>query len=507
MNLDVIPSSRRDKSHTSSLFFAICSFSIAILVGFFGLLPSLNRAVGYFVQFTFIVGCLLLVIVLFKHFLQDSDHPHSVWLHPPLLIALWSVFLVFLPGYWTILNTTKIKEAWLSYLLYTNPELFISGPFLLLVGITSMLFVYTIFVKRLPKIEMLVYLGKREILPVTVITLYLLSLIAQIFKIGTVGIAFGADASRLGAFSGFAQWITYLENLQYLVLAILSFHLNEKPSFRKIFVVVIITQIFFAFLSGFIKPIVLMSVVVNVALYLKNGGLNRNLILAFIFLLIVGVLVVPISEQIRRDFRVIDTTDIFVMSDVVQNAFVESWIVDSDRGFEVVENKVLNRFTALPFIPGQVMYKTPEQVPFLGLEKFALLPAYFVPRVLWSNKPVLTQSRWYSIVFFDRPTDTILSSAITYFGEGYLIYGWIGVFITATIWGIALAFIYRLAIDSNFYPLLIALIPFFIDIEGEFTSKFIGLVQVLVVYTFAYWAVTGFFNYKQEKSSLRHLSR
>ena len=131
---------------------------------------------------------------------------------------------------------------------------------------------------------------------------------------------------------------------------------------------------------------------------------------------------------------------------------------------------------------------------------------FFIPRVLWPDKPVASEARKYSDLYFDYAEN---SFAITPIGDLIRNYGPIGVPIGMFIFGIILRFVYRILIEGQprriwrstlYFMILISvsyegfyglLIPFMVKVS---ITAIVGLV---IVYSIARavghrtWPVAG----------------
>jgi hypothetical protein len=142
----------------------------------------------------------------------------------------------------------------------------------------------------------------------------------------------------------------------------------------------------------------------------------------------------------------------------------------------------LGRPAHLAGAPGLAVMLTPDVVPYEGFERFLTLPAALIPRAFWPDKPTLSRGVWFSSTFRGLKEDTTSYSAMTIFSEGYLFYGWTGTVLAMVIVGAVLAVVRRRLDNPRLVLVYLALLPTIIQIEPEFSSYLITLVQRSLVF-------------------------
>lgn len=145
---------------------------------------------------------------------------------------------------------------------------------------------------------------------------------------------------------------------------------------------------------------------------------------------------------------------------------------------------------------------------FVGLDSFSIIianPKYqrgrtltlffiaFIPRFLWSEKPVLDVGRKFAVEYWNQPVNVQNSRAPTAIGELYWNFGLIGVLIGMFILGVIYRTAYLYFIKSSRYVSVIeAFLYVFIfliltNIEGNLSSLFVRLLEQLVLLTIIGW--------------------
>jgi hypothetical protein len=112
----------------------------------------------------------------------------------------------------------------------------------------------------------------------------------------------------------------------------------------------------------------------------------------------------------------------------------------------------------------RVLEYTPERVPFWEGETYASIPFMFIPRALWPDKP--TRHFWnkfgrtYGVLSTE---DYETSVGISYLAEGYVNFGYHGMYIVAFLVGFLIAICEKYAHvvlgGYFFFPFIILLTP------------------------------------------------
>jgi hypothetical protein len=124
---------------------------------------------------------------------------------------------------------------------------------------------------------------------------------------------------------------------------------------------------------------------------------------------------------------------------------------------------------------------TPSVYPYLDGSTYARLPASFVPRAIWNDKPQLSLATWFGDRYWGRTSTADRSTqATTFAGEFYLNFGVVGVLFGMFLLG----FLYRLwyaylSVDWNvlMISLLVVTIPTMLLVEGDFVLLFRTMVN------------------------------
>ncbi|MGB1251320.1 MAG: hypothetical protein ACPG8W_11935 [Candidatus Promineifilaceae bacterium] len=474
-----------------SLFFLLSA--LFIVAG--GWLPRLflSHTTVYFVHYVIALAIMVGTLAIGGIWIRLNTET-TVWMHPPFLMTIWTIVYMWILGFYPFFN--MLRNPWLMSLFSNDPKVIANGVYIFPLGLVSLWLVYLLtyhVIRSSPK--WMTNLGGRSIPASAIWVIYSMSLSAQLIKVVSTGIAIDGDRGLLGDFSTLWQWFTYAESLHLLVLALLvEKTVTEKRSWTPL-VVVILIQVLFGYLSGFMKPIIWIAVIVTLSL-LGNGVKVRNYMFASIPLLMLAIGSVPIAEGIRAQVGRFDSRNLREVTQAAVEAYENSWGSSAEDGFQRVQDKLLGRQIGIAHTPTIIYVSTPTRFDYQGFAKFVAFPTYIIPRAIWPSKPVLVSGNWFNVNYLNAPATTDTSAAITFFGEGYMFSSWLGVITTGLLFGMLLAILQRWFLLAKLKPFYFALIPLFIDIESQASIAFIGLIQQAVFMLVIYMVVSTLFKPK-----------
>ncbi len=469
--------------HTSFLFLAGLAFGLALVILAIMLVnPQTLGEAHSWVTATASLGLLGLLWWAGSRWLAANYPGELIWLHPPFLITAWVFISMAVPGWYSFVDQTILLEtpaiidysfaAWGSLLV-------VVGCLCLWIGyaLGSQFFAPSAFVKRL---------AQRPIHLKILLLFYGIAVVAQIVQIRVVGIAYGADQAGWGGATIIQQTVGYLQAIWPLILAILAVRVFRREWPAWPLVMVIAVQTLFGYASGFMKPVFWMSIVLLLAALANKVRLKRIVIPA-LGLLMIGFIIVPVAENMRSTITEYDTRDLTEVTNATGEAVQSALSSDMRANWSLVIDRFLFRQALIAHTPGIIMLRTPALYPYLGIEQFLAIPTYLIPRSLWPDKPELTKGVWFAINYLNQPSSNTSSAAITVFGEGYMLAGWVGTVLACALLGLFLAFTYQKTMQSGLLPVFLALAPTFMDIEGQFTGLVVALIQRLLIFMFIYW--------------------
>ncbi len=408
----------------------------------------------------------------------------SLWLHPPVLLALWLNIALVVPAAISFADGDILHGRDAIAGLELGYSAF--GVLAVLLMATALWFGYAVGLRVGPAGTRLRALGRKRGSPAWALCVYAAVVAASVARIQTGGIAYGALPGELGEFGVFQQWVIYFQDIGILVLCLAAARAFRRQWPLYPLAVLACGQILLGLGSGFMKPVFWASVTVLLAA-LDAGLRPARLIPAAVLFGLVGVVAVSMAETIRLhvDSGAYDTRNLGAVVTTTQSAAADSWAAGAKANWDATVDRFLFRQGMIAHTPGAIIMKTPNVFPFLGLREFLAIPAYVVPRAIWVGKPVASAGNRFAIDYLNAAPQTSSSAAVTLFGEGYMIFGWTGVAMVGLLHGMILGALLRKLGSAGLGFLLLALLPTFVDFESPFTSMTVALVQRLVVFLLA----------------------
>ena len=158
--------------------------------------------------------------------------------------------------------------------------------------------------------------------------------------------------------------------------------------------------------------------------------------------------------------------------------------------------------SSLLTMTGLILEKTPKTVPYQFGASYPLLLENLIPRVFWPEKPSVNFANQFFQVEYGLTQRNDLSSvsiACGFEAEGYMNFGWMGIFGAGLLVGFALG-VYEVAffsIGSSLTAIAVglAMLPGFLTIESQLVAYLGGILQV------AFAAGIVFYQAKVKRSS------
>lgn len=479
---------------------AMSSFILALFVS---LLLFVNDVAVSTYVLIYASGVMAHVILLLigKAWINSKNFASTVWLHPPLLINLWWVVAYLLPGLY-VLSQRQIYNN-LNAWVFVRPDNAVRGIFVFFLGMLVFWVVYGASLRSLPTFS---FLGKLSVRPIglrPVLLAYLVGLAFYLLNAMVAGVAYGSDVSRLG---GAAMLLDYSQDIRLLALAIAALQTFRYQWPKMILIGMIAVEVLIGFSSGFMKPIFILGLILLLSamsseVKIFSAPIVFSAIITFVMLLIV----VPVAENLRDQINAgyIDSNDMMEVIAATNQAVEDTWIQAPKESLTFTLDRFFRRQSFVAFTPGLIMQLTPSVFPYQGVSKIISAPLYVFPRIIWKDKPTLTQGRWFSVVYVGRPASTESSSAITFFGEGYIAKGVLGVIWVGVFMGLIMAFWYKNLALQGLTAVFITVLPGFIDIEGDFTSAFVYAIQAPIFFVLVYWGISWLSQKRQVRRFMR----
>ncbi|RLB06111.1 MAG: hypothetical protein DRG83_01050 [Deltaproteobacteria bacterium] len=274
--------------------------------------------------------------------------------------------------------------------------------------------------------------------------LYGIICIERLWRISIMGVAYGADITALGELSDLNQWFNYLEQASLLVIAIVALQVFRGRWAKRSLWIMVGLELFFIFLSGFMKQLLWLGLVLYGAMRYGRYRLRIRWSIIAAIIAIFAILV-PIVEAYRPliSAGVVNTRSLRSLISGLGQALKLSWGQGIGNAFQMLTNKIICRQAVVAETWGIILHTTPNIIPYWGVDRLLMIPAYVVPRALWPSKPMLSLGVDFNIRYLGAPPTTHSSAAFTLFGDLYLSAGWSAVFVGMAIFGIIVALLYR----------------------------------------------------------------
>jgi hypothetical protein len=137
----------------------------------------------------------------------------------------------------------------------------------------------------------------------------------------------------------------------------------------------------------------------------------------------------------------------------------------------------------------RVMSWTPSKVPFWEGESYAAIPFLMLPRALWPDKPTRHIWKKFGHVYgFLGEDDDQTSVGVSFIAEGYMNYGYRGMYGVCLFFGILVAFMERLSVyflrGYYYFSFMVFLMPL-MNYSSDLTSMINSIVIItLVIFIF-----------------------
>jgi len=428
-----------------------------------------------------ILVAVLALTVMGAHWLpRGAKEVLPVWVHPPVLMGAFFLGLYGISGYATFFFPDLASNIEVMVGLHYGYTAW--GLALVLVGFVALWAGYLV---GLRVIRPLPFLRVPQIgeMPQRILWLvYLLTVALRLFEIAVVGAGFFREASQLGEFQGFSQWLGYVQSVALLVLAIVAIRVSRQN--LPLLIVVVITEFAFVFISGFGGQSIPLMIIILTALRCSGISLRPLVPLALIIGMIV-VIAYPVTHGLRE--QEFDPRSVGSVVNAVDESVRSTWGEGAGTALEIVWAKLTGRQAEAIYAPGVIMRKTPSEIPYQGFGRFFMIPAYVVPRVIWEDKPILSNYVWFSINYYNHPPTSISSTPMTIFGDTYMYAGWVGTIFGLGMLGLFFALVFRNTAGTGLLPVYLVLTRKFLYFEGNYPTLIVEIFQQLLILLIVLW--------------------
>ena len=232
------------------------------------------------------------------------------------------------------------------------------------------------------------------------------------------------------AASGIANILTTISDLASLVLIIVSitYFKNQKIfKYKLIFYFLLVIEVGFGILSGMKSAVIMPLILCFITYYLVNNKIHKGFIAAVIIFITIAYLIIEPFRMLKSHDPNFKSTPANIVNTMV-DAYILNKSIKIVPGAENIFESIISRNAYLLGAAKSIQYSDiqglrPKDPDFL--EKIYTIPIQaFIPRFLWSNKPIEDHSTWYSVnVWGSQETSSVAMTPIgfLYFAGGYLI--------------------------------------------------------------------------------------
>jgi len=306
---------------------------------------------------------------------------------------------------------------------------------------------------------------------------------------GTLGYI-GNPSSAVGSASGYGQLLSLLSLFAPLAVcaAALQVYREQVPFARITLAILFLAELVFGGLAGGKQNFVIAILAVAIPMSAARRRLPKMAVIASILIFL--VIVIPFNQAYRGAARGGSTT--LVPSAAVHDApaILRQTLLDQNIA-EVVPNSTIYLLKRIREIDSVaiIMQRTGSQIPFSNPEVLVEAPiADIVPRAIWPSKPILATGYQFSQQYYDIPSTTYTSSAITPIGDLYRHGGWIPVIAGMFLLGCGVRLLddvldIRVSPQSIFLILLIS--PALIKEESDWVTLLAALPATVLIWLLA----------------------
>jgi hypothetical protein len=314
-----------------------------------------------------------------------------------------------------------------------------------LVGIVCLWIGYSLPRFRAPRLTPFNLLKGVEVRPAWAVALVGIGLLVQLYRLsrGEFGYLMVHESyqSTLGSSQIFSQ-LSVLGQFGFILAALDAFRHPGCPRRRLLFLVTVGVEVIATLISGMKGGIVYAGLNLTIVYFYLNGRLRARFIMPAILALLV---LIPINFAYRQRINdgEVERTNLLAAGTTFISLMAEGAVSQEERQgmarwIVILEHLAMLRDTA------RVVRYAEETGDFWGGRHYGDLPLLiFVPRFLWSDKPVMDIGRWVSTVVMGNPRSMTHSQAITFAGDLYLNFGVDGVAVGFFLLGLLLRVIYQ----------------------------------------------------------------
>ena len=330
--------------------------------------------------------------------------------------------------------------------------------------------------------------------PTISIVVYLIGFAARLYQLQNSQFGYLQNAgAALTSPSGLGELSALISDFAQfgLVMAALdAFVVSKSFRSRTILLLMLLTEISTGLFAGSKQLVVESLVIVGiVAVYAYGKVSKRGAVIAVLVILFIFPLVTAYRASIRGASTTSVATNqaatslIRTLESTVSNLTPRLLLIDSPA-------QIADRLREIDNV-AIIRQKTPVAIPYLPWTDLVIDPAVdWIPRILWSSKPVLSTGQAFSEQYYQIPQGLITASAVTIPGDLYRHGGVLPLCLGMFIFG-GIMFTFDSAIDPSrdlrrlvlFVPLLVVLLYS----EDDVTTTLLGILGLFIAASIAGW--------------------
>lgn len=259
--------------------------------------------------------------------------------------------------------------------------------------------------------------------------IFSLAVIARIYAIYLGIFGYSQSPENLKESIGIAYILISVGDLATLSLVVLSFSYFNNPNnhrYKYLFFIILIVEIGFGILSGMKGTVIMPLILSFIIYYLVTNKFHKGFIIG-------GIIFITIAYVIIEPFRILKSIDPNFKSTPANiiNTMVDAYFLNKRiklvTGSEDIFERIVSRNAFL--LPAAKALQYSDKIGLKNsdpdfFEKIYTIPIQaFIPRFIWSDKPIEDQAKWYSVnVWGSVETSAVAMTPMgfLYFAGGYV---------------------------------------------------------------------------------------
>jgi oligosaccharide repeat unit polymerase len=333
--------------------------------------------------------------------------------------------------------------------------------------------------------------------PKTIIMAYTISWAGRLFALHRLSnSAFSSAKYEYGRYENITATLSIVTELLYILAISYIFKNVRERLFSKKWLILayllLVTEIIYTLLRGwkasFINPMI--EFIIPYHFLYKRIRLFRGKTIIY---MLIGIIMLSILFPIISNYRiqVIRGQNEFNKPDFLSSMAKATYDYFNNEysSASIWDNltKIIDRMNYSSSF--YYLYSKIEKIGYFYGRTFLPIVTWIIPRALWQNKPSNSIGGWFARDILDWQWDTRGEGAITYMGDFYLNYGYIGVMILMFVLGMFFRYIFRMLNPqsgdlNNVILYTIFIMQVIMRYEQNFTNAIIGLIYNNIVYIF-----------------------